>query len=223
MRPLLLAVLLLAGCRPNDGGTQTPQAGERGQTTTADSAANALLERADAGRIQGDTAAPVWIVEVSDFQCPYCRMFHEETYPALQREFIRTGIVRLAFVNLPLQMHRNAQPAAEAAMCASAQGRFWPVQDAIFASQERWANIADPAPYFDSLVVAAGVNAAEFRDCIQSGTIRRLIAADVGRAAGVDIRSTPTFFVGDERLNGAAPIEAFRAAIQRARAARPPG
>ena len=219
MKPLLVFLVLLAGCRPADGGSQTPRQGASTGTRVIDSAtANALLERADAARIQGDTAAPVWLVELSDFQCPFCKRWHDETYPLVKKEYIDAGIVRMAYVHLPLSMHQHAQPAAEAAMCAAAQGRFWPVHDALFDTQERWTPMPDANAFFDSLAVASGIDASQYRACRESGVMRRLISADVGRAAAAGVRPTPTFFVGNEKIEGAAPIAEFRAAIARARA-----
>jgi protein-disulfide isomerase len=182
------------------------------------------LERADRARIQGDTTAPVWVVEISDFQCPYCKRWHDETYPALVRDFIRPGIVRMAYVHLPLQQHQHAFHAAEAAMCAAVQNRFWQMHDALFETQPRWVPLTDATALFDSLAVASGVKGSEWRECMRSMVMRRLINADRARSMSAAVSSTPTFFVGDERVRGAAPIEEFRAAIERARAksSRPP-
>ena len=211
--------MLLAACRPSDGGSQTasPPRGATAAATEGDRA-NILLERADAGRIQGDTAAPVWLVEISDFQCPYCKRWHDETYPAIKREFIDPGIVRMAYVNLPLSIHPHAEPAAEAAMCASAQGRFWPAHDRIFATQERWTPMRDARALFDSLALSTGIDAADYRVCMESDVMIRIINGDRERASSANVRSTPTFFVGGEVIEGAAPLDAFRAAIARARA-----
>ncbi len=221
MKALLLCVLLVAACRPSDGGSQA-RPGSTGATspaaTSAADAANALLARADAGRIQGDTAAPVWIVELSDFQCPFCKRWHDETYPAIKREYIDSGIVRMAYVNLPLSIHPHAEPAAETAMCASAQGKFWPVHDALFATQERWTPMADARATFDSIAIATGIDRAAYRSCMDSDVMLRLIAGDRERAVSADVRPTPTFFVGGERIEGAAPLDVFRSAIARARA-----
>lgn len=222
MKRVLLVLLLASACRPTDGGTQNVPSSGAGATTRAPELSDLqkqMLERADAGRIKGDSAAPVWIVEISDFQCPFCRRFWQETYPAIEREFIQPGIVRLAYVNLPLQMHPHAPAAAEAAMCASEQKRFWPVHDALFATQERWAGMQDPTAYFDSLAVAAGVDEAGYRSCIASHAMHPLIEADVARATDAGIRATPYFFVGSERIEGAAPFEEFRKAVARALAA----
>lgn len=181
--------------------------------------------RADAGRIQGDSTATVWIVEVSDFQCPFCKRWHDETYPALKKEFIETGVVRMAYVNLPLGQHEHALPAAEVAMCASAQGKFWPVHDAIFSTQDTWTPMAQAqaVAMFDSIALATGINGQEYRRCRDSNIMQRLIIADKSRATSAGVNSTPSFFVGREGIAGAAPIQDFRAAIARARtpAARP--
>src|SRR3981081_1119595 len=61
--------------------------------------------KADLARIQGSPNAPVLVIEVSDFQCPYCKQWHDETYPVLRDEFVRTGKVRLPHAKLPLSPH----------------------------------------------------------------------------------------------------------------------
>src|SRR3954468_23378734 len=119
--PIFLAALVMLACRQSDGATsKSPptQAAQASNTSNAgqgvsDSARdNAVLARADAARIQGSKDAPVWIVEISDFQCPYCKMWHDSTYPAIKKQYVDAGIVRLAYVNLPLSMHPNSVPAA---------------------------------------------------------------------------------------------------------------
>ena len=121
---------------------------------------SALLKRADHARIEGSASAPVWVIEVSDFQCPFCRQFHDETYGELKRAYVDSGKVRLAYVNFPLSMHRNAFAASEAAMCAAAQDKFWPMHDALFTTQKQWEALAAPQQMFDSLAAAQGVDLA---------------------------------------------------------------
>ena len=232
MRRTFAILLLAAACRSSDGKpTNTPNASAtapaRGGSAPAAPAAqapadsareDALLERADKARIQGDTAAPVWIVEISDFQCPYCKQWHDQVYPQIVREYVRQGTVRLAYVNFPLGMHQNALPASEAAMCAAVQDRFWQMHDTLFSTQTRWAALQEPLPLYDSLATAIGVQATEWRSCMSSHVMRRLINADRTRGLSAGVNSTPTFFVGDEPIRGAAPMDEFRAAIGRARA-----
>lgn len=233
MRSLALILVLAVACRPSDGSARgAPPSGSTvaavpaAATSGGDSARNdSLLRQADAGRIQGSASAPVWLVEISDFQCPYCKQWHDQVYPAIKRDYIDRGIVRMAYVHLPLSIHPNAPAAAEASLCASAQNRFWPVHDRIFASQAAWQSLGDARPFFDSLVVASGVDATRYRQCMASGMMQRVINGDVQRATSAGVRSTPVFFIGDEPIEGLAPIEAYRQAIERARAkaaGRPP-
>src|SRR5688500_16228673 len=171
MRRLVGLILLVAACRPADGNSRSaaPPSGTSGAqaapVTSADSnRADSLLQLADAGRIQGSTTAPVWLVEISDFQCPYCAQWHEQIYPAIKRDYIDRGIVRMAYVHLPLNIHPNAHPAAETSLCASMQNRFWPVHDKLFDTQEQWARLQNPAAYFDSLALASGVDESRYRE-----------------------------------------------------------
>jgi protein-disulfide isomerase len=172
--------------------------------------------RADRARIRGDSAAPVWLVMVSDFQCPYCRMWHDSTYHVLDREYVQTGKVRMAYLNYPLPSHRHAWPAAEASMCAGVQGKFWEMHDLIFDTQAEWTPLASAEAYFDSLATRAGANAAELRKCVRSGTVRALVQADLDRSAASGVSSTPTFIVGDSVIEGAHPAERFRRVLDAA-------
>jgi protein-disulfide isomerase len=156
------------------------------------------------------------VIEVSDFQCPYCKQWHDETYPALRDQLVKTGKVRLAYVNFPLSMHAQAFPAAEAAMCAGAQDRFWPMHDALFTSQARWESADKPGAVFDSLAQANGVEMKRWRDCVSSGKMRPLIQADHDRASRAGASATPSFMIGDKLLTGAQPLAAIQQAIDSA-------
>jgi protein-disulfide isomerase len=214
-------VALSLACAP---ANSSKQGAETSATTLKDSAlvsAAAAKDsdgvKADLARIQGNPAAPVWVIEVSDFQCPYCKQWHDETYPVLRDEFVRTGKVRLAYVNFPLAQHQYAWPAAESAMCAGAQGKFWEMHDALFNTQSKWEALAAPASFFDSLARAQGVDVTHWRQCIQSGKMKAWIQADHDRAQTAGAASTPSFMIGDQLLVGAQPIEEFRRAIDSAR------
>lgn len=185
----------------------------------ADSAA--LRAAADSGRIQGSPGAKVWLIEVSDFQCPYCKMWHDESYDALRREYVATGKARAAYMNFPLDMHVQAMAAAEAAMCASAQGKFWQYHDALFRTQDEWGRPGDVSPTFDSLATAVGADVAKFRACTRSHVMRALVEADRDRMERAGVRSTPTFYVGNKQIVGAQPAAVFRQALDAA-VANPP-
>ena len=185
------------------------------QKTRADSLrVDSLLARADAGRIQGDTKATLWVIEMSDFQCPYCKRWHDEVYPVLKREYVDKGLVRMAYLQFPLaSIHPHAEPAALASMCAAEQDKFWPMHDKLFQTQNRWNSLPSAAAYFDSLAVAAGVNAVRWRGCMRDRHVARVVHADIQRATNFGVRSTPTFLVGNKVIQGAQPIDSFRTAI----------
>ncbi|MEP7067341.1 MAG: thioredoxin domain-containing protein, partial [Gemmatimonadota bacterium] len=164
---------------------------------------SALLKRADHARIEGSAGAPVWVIEVSDFQCPFCRQFHEESYDALKRAYVDSGKVRMAYVNFPLSMHHNAFAASESAMCAAAQDKFWPMHDALFTTQKQWEGLPSPQRMFDSLAVAQGVELKAFQACVSSHLTKPLIEADVDRASKQGVESTPTFLIGNMMVTGA--------------------
>ncbi len=193
---------------------RTAAAGAADDRAGADSVA--LRAAADNGRIQGSPGAKVWLIEISDFQCPYCKMWHDESYDTLRRDYIATGKVRAAYMNFPLDMHVQAMPAAEAAMCASAQHKFWEYHDALFRTQERWGRPGDVSPTFDSLATSVGVDVPKFRACTRSHVMRALIEADRDRMERAGVRSTPTFYVGNQQIAGAQPVDVFRHALDAA-------
>lgn len=219
----LLGGSFAASCRDSEGSppAEAVRAGAHAMTSTAASTAGdtTVERRADHGRIEGSASAPLWVVEVSDFQCPFCKRWHEETYPAIKREYVDAGKVRLAYINFPLSGHRNAWPAAEAAMCASAQGKFWPMHDALFATQERWEELANPGALFGSLATQVGVDTAAYRACVTRHETRAMIQADIDRAVEAGVNSTPSFLIGGTMVRGAQPPAVFRSVIDSALAA----
>ena len=219
---VLTVVALAVGCAPANGTKQSTEGSSTARTDTAKVAAAVAAPndsegvKADLARIQGNPNAPLWVIEVSDFQCPFCKQWHDQTYPQLRDEYVRTGKVRLAYVNFPLAQHIHAWPAAESAMCAGAQGKFWEMHDALFASQNNWEALPSPAAYFDSLARKTGVDVARWRQCVQSGKMKPWIQADHDRAQAAGASSTPTFMIGDHMLVGATPFAQLRAAIDSA-------
>jgi len=164
-----------------------------------------------AARAKGEAAAPVTVYEMSDFQCPFCRRFTVETFPALEAEYVRTGRVRWVFVNFPLtSIHPNAAAAAELAMCAARAGAFWPVHDLLFRHQATWAPLANPAPFFLSLADSARVPRAALATCLERGEARPEVEQDAAGAARTGARSTPSFYIEGGLLRGAQPVEVFR-------------
>jgi protein-disulfide isomerase len=175
--------------------------------------ADSLLDAADHGRVLGSETATLWLLMVSDFQCPYCKQWHDETFATLKKEYIDAGKIRVAYMNFPLQQHQNAWPSAMAAMCASAQGKFWATQDRIFATQKSWESLSNATAYLDSLAIASGADATKQHACTKDRQLRSLIDRDQLRMRQAGVQSTPTFFVGSRTILGAQPADSFRKVI----------
>jgi len=166
-----------------------------------------------AARTKGNPDAPVTIYEMSDFQCPWCGRFARETMPTLEREYIATGKAKLVFVNFPLPMHKNAVPAAELAMCAARQGRFWQMHDALFRTQSQWENLDEAGTFFLGLGDSAAADRDQLAECMRTGTMRALVRSDADGSVRTGAHSTPTFYIEGGLMTGAQPIEVFRAVL----------
>jgi protein-disulfide isomerase len=179
----------------------------------AQPAKTAPLDDLRAERTRGSATAPVTIYEISDFECPYCAEFWRETLPALEREYVVTGKVRLVFVNMPLPMHANAEPAAELAMCAARQHKFWQVHDLLFRHQDSWADLGEPGPFFLALGDSVRANRAQLQECLQTAAMRPVVQADFEGARRSGAHSTPTFYIEGELVVGAQPFSLFKSVL----------
>lgn len=161
-------------------------------------------------RSKGDTAAPITVFEMSDFQCPFCRQFFSETFPSIERDYVATGKVRWVFVNFPLsQLHPNAEPAAEFAMCAAKRGKFWPVHDLLYRHQDLWAPLKDPGAFLMTLADSVGIPRDSLRPCLEGHQMQGRVAGDAATAARAGARATPSFYIEGALLSGAYPSDVF--------------
>ena len=163
------------------------------------------IQVAATGPSRGPKDAPVTVVAFSDFQCPYCSRA-VTTVDRIMKDY--AGKVRLVFRNFPLPFHKDAGKAAEAALCADEQGKFWELHDHMFRHQDA-LSIASLTEVADKL----GIDGAKLRACVESGKYRSQVQADIdaGRKAGVS--GTPAFFVNGRMLSGAQPYERFKQVI----------
>ena len=173
---------------------------------------NRLSAQADllASRTKGSPGAPVTVYEMSDFQCPFCKRHVDQTFPALEQEYIATGKVRWIFINFPLSIHRNAPPAAEFAMCAARDGKFWPAHDLLYRHQTDWAELPNPGAYFLGLADSLKLPRDRIRVCLESGATRSAIKDDADGAVRSGASSTPTFYIEGGMLVGAWPPAIWR-------------
>ena len=159
--------------------------------------------------IRGDINAPVKIVEYSDYQCPYCQVFH----PTMQQVMTDyKGKVAWIFRHFPLDsLHPNARPAAEASECVFDQkgdNGFWQFTDGVYDNQDRIGSAL-----FEELAQKAGVNMAKFKDCVSSGKFKQKVEADYQQGITDGVNGTPGSFVNGIPVRGALPYASIKQMI----------
>jgi protein-disulfide isomerase len=148
---------------------------------------------------KGPAEAPVTIVEFSDFQCPFCSRLN----PTLEQVMSTYGTrVRLVFRQFPLPIHQNASKAAEAALCANEQGKFWQMHDAMFKDQGGLA-----VEGLKAKAAGIGLDANSFAACLDNGKEADAVKADLKAGQDLGVNGTPAIFVNGRFLNGAVPYE----------------
>ncbi len=155
----------------------------------------------------GPADAPIVLVEFSDYQCPYCKRWHDEVYKSLMAAY--PGQVRFIYRNLPLtQIHPQAMNAAEAALCAGKQDAYWQYHEKLF---ENSAALSDDL--YASLAADLGLDASDFASCMTEHKYLDDIQADMQFAVNLGVQSTPTFFINGLAVVGAQPLSVFQQVI----------
>ena len=156
----------------------------------------------------GPENAPITLIEFSDYECPYCRQWHQEVFARIRETY--PDQVRMVYRDFPLNsIHPNAAPAAAAANCAREQGAFWEYHEMLFSgeyglSQEAYLKYAGEL----------GLDMVSFEQCVSTGRYRDEVEADFTYAARLGVQSTPTFFLNGLPLVGAQPFEVFQKVIE---------
>lgn len=148
--------------------------------------------------VRGDANAELTIQEYGDFQCPGCRQLHG-TLKQVLKDY--PGKVKLQYNDYPLRtIHGNAGAAAEAGQCALAQNKFWEYHDVLYEQQGVWEKASDPTDAFVNYAKNLGLNDADFRTCVTSHATKASVEEDELEGQAAAVNSTPTIFVGEERL-----------------------
>jgi len=173
------------------------------------------LAREAEGYLQGDSTAPVQILEFADFECPACAQFATITEPDVRTRLIQTGRASLRFFDFPLDQHRNTVGASNAAACAAEQGKFWDMHDKLFAGQTDWNTQAtsNPKRVFARYAQEIGLNTAQWEQCFDSQKHMRRIQANKAEGERRQIRQTPTFVIGSRMIPGSLPYDMLKALV----------
>ena len=162
---------------------------------------------------EGNSAAPITIIEFGDYQCTFCYKFHGSSLGTIKDEYVETGKASLIFVDFPLN-GPDSVLAAEASHCAKDQGKFWEYHDQLYnnwkGERTGWINN-------DSLNVFAqgiGLDLETFNSCLESAKYRQQVLDTYDLGQEIGINATPSFLIvyGDEivKITGNQPIDVFR-------------
>ncbi len=226
---LLAAVIGVSAC---DGGAEVSSSETRlstaagqmlqagGAQSSSPAAGTPLIEAppegepidiATLGFDYGPDAAPIRILEFSDFGCGYCRKFHMETFDSLRAEYVETGDVLWKHIPFIIGNWPNSIPATLAAECAMEQDRFAPMSEILFVEQSAWKDVSDPEAAVRELALRVGVEPTAFDTCMDNDAAFKRLQNHTQLAREVGVRSTPTFFVvGYTPIQGALPLEVWR-------------
>jgi protein-disulfide isomerase len=162
------------------------------------------IYKVEAGDSQakGPKSAPITMVIFSDFQCPFCKRV-EPTLAQIEKEY--GGKVRQVWKNYPLPFHNNAEPAAQAAMAAAAQGKFWEMHDKLFEN-----NTALERPNLEKYAQELGLNMAKFKADLDASKYKSVIEAETKEGQAVGVNGTPAVFINGRKISGAYPFETFK-------------
>jgi protein-disulfide isomerase len=166
----------------------------------------AVLENvsADDDPYLGSADAPVTIVEFSDFRCPYCKRWHDETLPQILDAY--GDQVKIVYRDFPVV---GGETAAEASECANAQGGYWDYHYGLFENPQAYSSVDD----FVSLADEQGLDADTFRACLENNDYQDEIVGDYNDARDYGVTGTPTFFINGVRIVGAQPFANFQSVI----------
>ncbi len=170
----------------------------------------------------GPADAPIVIVEFSDYQCPFCTQWHDNTYKPLLTAY--PGKIRLIYRNYPLPFHQNAFMSAEAALCAGDQNAYWQYHDQLFANNNQLNNQAGTVldtPFYVNLASELKLDTTIFENCLTTEKHKQDVQNDIDYANSLPpdssgqpaVGGTPTFFINGVQVVGAEPLAYFQQII----------
>ena len=174
----------------------------------------------------GDKDAKLTMIDFSDYECPFCKRYFDDTFSQIKKEYIDTGKIKYVYRDLPLGFHANAHKEAQAAECAREQGGdtvYFKYHDEIF--KRTTSNGTGLA--LDQLSIIAndiGLDGNKLQSCIDSEKFKAEVDQDLADASTSGANGTPTFFIGKSTANGiiegtkivgAQPFSAFQAEIDK--------
>jgi len=169
----------------------------------------------------GKKDAPVTVVEFLDYQCPFCRKYHETVEPQITKDYVSTGKVKYAIRQLPLtSLHPASVECSQSVLCAGDQGKYWEMAGDVIKNPKK-VGPADLSGYAKGL----GLDTATFDKCLSSGKYKERVEAEGAMGEKLGLSGTPSFVVGltdssdpsklraTDVIRGAQPYSQFKQTI----------
>ncbi len=172
------------------------------------------------GKAMGPANAKVVVQEFADFQCPYCRQFHDNILPQVISQYIATGKIRFEYHHF-IVIDQNvggteSRRAAEASECANDQGRFWDYFNMLFTNQGSEGSGAFSDARLEAFAASLGLNTSQFNACLTSGQDASKVTADEAKAASLNLSGTPSVLVNGALIQNPLDYTQVQAAIDAA-------
>lgn len=166
------------------------------------------------GHDRGDPAAPVVVINLSDFGCPYCGVFAKDVFPTIDREYVQTGKVLFKYIPFIAGAFPHAAQATRAAECAAEQGQFWAMADHLYATQAEWKRGRAVDAQMAAMAGTLPLDTATFGRCYADRHTDARTARATEVANGIGVRVTPSFLIDGNPVQGALPLAEFRKQIE---------
>ena len=158
----------------------------------------------------GDKESKAKLFLFSDFQCPYCKIFHESIIKKIISEY--GDKILLVFKNYPLSMHLQAENAALAGECANEQGKFVIYANKLFSDQAVWGKTTGTQS-FKNYARPTGLNAVQFNKCLDEKKYADKLNADKSYADSFGISATPALFMDDQAIDISSGLDGIKKLI----------
>lgn len=172
------------------------------------------------GKSLGPAEAAVVITEFADFQCPYCKMYHDDIQPQILRDYVESGLVRYEYRHL-IVIDGNvggneSRRAAEASECAAEQNRFWDYSNMLYANQGAEGGGGFSDARLKVFAGALGLDTEAFNRCLSSARPAGQVGIDERQAASYQLTSTPSLLINGVRVDNTLNYAQVKAAIDTA-------
>jgi len=161
--------------------------------------------------VKSSVDAKVTIVEFSEYLCPYCKRYVDETYIKIMADY--GDKIRYIFRDFPIHGEKAIQ-IAQGAYCAGDQGKYWEYHDLLFEKQKELYKAESLKETLCSFALELGLDESRFNSCLESNKFTKVIDNNFQLGQKVGVSGTPSFFINGKLLVGAQPYESFKVLIE---------